>query len=146
MSFGGSFNMTRMRGLTKKRRDGLRYVWRLSLFGAFVSLCTTVAAPATIAAPESTSAPGVVTARAKDDAVLILAVSRGVNTIYDFRPVDLTNGSFTGPPTIRLQANILGFGDEMNGGELPDDGSFNSGSLGRGIQLLMASVPAGDYA
>ena len=123
-------------------REGLRSIWRLS----FLVLWVTVAAPATVAASESTSTPGSVAAQAKDDAVLILAVSRGVNTIYDFRPVDLATGSFTGPPAIRLQANILGFGDEMKGGELVDDGSSNASSFGRGIQLLMADVPAGDYA
>ena len=138
--------MTRMRGLSEKHRDGMRYIWRLSSLGAILSLCAAIAAPATVAAAGSTSTPGSANAQAKDDAVLILAVSRGINTIYDFRPVDLTNGSFTGPPTIRLQANILGFGDEMNGGELPDEGSSSTSSLGRGIQLLMASVPAGDYA
>lgn len=138
--------MTQMQGVAKKYRDGRRYIWRICSSGVFLSLCITVAAPATVAASESSPTPGSVIVQAKDDAVLILAVSRGINTIYDFRPVDLATGSFTGPPSIRLQANILGFGDEMKGGELLDDGSFNSGSLGRGIQLLMADVPAGDYA
>jgi hypothetical protein len=106
----------------------------------------TVAAPATTVASENATAPGSATIPAERDAVLILAVSRGMGTTYVFRPVDLAARSFTALPDVQLQSSILGFGDEMKGGDLADDDSSGTTSLGRGIQLLMASVPAGDYA
>jgi hypothetical protein len=138
--------MMRMPGLSKKHRDGLRYIRRLFCSGALLSLCIAVTAPATIAASEKTSAPDSLAVRAQYDAVFILAVSGGISTAFVLRPVNLATGSFTSHSTIQLRANILGFGDEMKGGGVPDDGSPNVSSLGRGLQLLMASIPAGDYA
>jgi hypothetical protein len=66
-----------------------------------------------------------------------------------FRSVNLTTGSFNASPEISIRANILGFGDEMKGGDEPDSDSPHAGAsppLSGAIQLLMASVPAGDYA
>lgn len=98
------------------------------------------------AASENTSVPAPLAAPAKQDAVLILAVSRGVNATYVFRPVNLATGAFTTSPTTRLVADIFGFGDEMKGGYSPDDGPSKVSFFGNGIELLMENIPAGDYA